>query len=70
MALNKSLEINTGNETISAVTVFDIRGRKVASQEELNTSVASLDLTGVASQVLIVQIKMTNGQIMTKKIVH
>jgi hypothetical protein len=67
---NKSIEINAGNETISTVTVFDIRGRIVASQEELNTSVASIDLTGVASQVLIVQIKMTNGQLMTKKVVH
>lgn len=67
---NKSIEINAGNETISTVTVFDIRGRKVAAQEELNTSVASFDLTGVASQVLIVQIKMTNGQLMTKKVVH
>ncbi|MBC8884204.1 lamin tail domain-containing protein [Flavobacterium piscinae] len=67
---NKSLEINAGSETISAITVFDIRGRKVASQEELNTSVASIDLTGLASQVLIVQIKMTNGQLMTKKVVH
>lgn len=67
---NNALEINAGNETISSVTVFDIRGRKVAAQEEVNTSVASLDLSGVASQVLIVQIKSTNGQLITKKVVH
>lgn len=67
---NKALEINAGNETISSVSVFDIRGRKVAAQEEVNTSAASLDLSGVASQVLIVQIKSTNGQLITKKVVH
>ncbi|WP_026711804.1 beta strand repeat-containing protein [Flavobacterium filum] len=67
---NNALEINAGNETISSLTVFDIRGRKVAAQEEVNTSVASLDLSGVASQVLIVQIKSTNGQLITKKVVH
>ncbi len=67
---NKALEINSGNETISSVSVFDIRGRKVAAQEEVNTSVVSLDLSGVASQVLIVQIKSTNGQLITKKVVH
>lgn len=67
---NKSIEINAGNETISTVTVFDIRGRKVAGQEEMNVSAASFDLAGVASQVLIVQIKMTNGQLITKKVVH
>lgn len=67
---NKALEINAGNETISSVTVFDIRGRKVAAQEEVNTSAASLDLSGVANQVLIVQIKTSNGQLITKKVVH
>ena len=67
---NKSIEINVGYETISTVTVFDIRGRKVAAQEEMNVSAASLDLAGVANQVLIVQIKMTNGQLITKKVVH
>lgn len=67
---NKALEINAGNETISSVTVFDIRGRKVAAQEEVNTSAASIDLSGVANQVLIVQIKTSNGQLITKKVVH
>lgn len=67
---NKALEINAGNETISSVTVFDIRGRKVAAQEEVNSSATSLDLSGVSNQVLIVQIKTSNGQLITKKVVH
>lgn len=67
---NKVLEINSGNETISSVTVFDIRGRKVANQEEVNTSATSLDLSAVSNQVLIVQIKTMNGQLITKKVVH
>lgn len=67
---NKALEINAGNETISSVTVFDIRGRKVANQVEVNSSSTSLDLSAVANQVLIVQIKSTNGQLITKKVVH
>ncbi|MFY7741864.1 MAG: fibronectin type III domain-containing protein [Flavobacterium sp.] len=67
---NKALEINAGNEIISSVSVFDIRGRKVAAQEEVNSSAASLDLSGVSNQVLIVQIKTSNGQLITKKVVH
>ncbi len=67
---NKALEINAGNEIISSVSVFDIRGKKVAAQEEVNSSATSLDLSGVANQVLIVQIKTNNGQLITKKVVH
>ena len=67
---NKTIEINTGTETIATVRVIDIRGSIVSELKAVNTNTLSIPLTQVANQVLIIQITGTNGQTISKKVVH
>ena len=67
---NKIIEINSGNELIQEVKVFDMRGRLIAQQSNVNASSTALTLAEVASQVLIVQITSDNGKVTSRKVVH
>jgi hypothetical protein len=67
---NKTIEINTRTETIATVRVIDIRGSLVSELKAVNTNTLSIPLTQVANQVLIIQITGTNGQTISKKVVH
>ncbi|WP_396152498.1 YDG domain-containing protein [Flavobacterium sp.] len=67
---NKIIEINSGNELIQEVKVFDMRGRLLAQQSNVNASSTALTLVEVASQVLIVQITSDNGKVTSRKVVH
>lgn len=69
-AKNKIIEINSGNELIKEVKVFDMRGRLLAQQSNVNASYASLTLVEVANQVLIVQITSDNGKVTSRKVVQ
>jgi len=67
---NKTIEINSGNEMMSSVKVFDIRGRIVAEKVAVNSTNTSINLISVANQVLIIQITAENGQTVSRKVVH
>ena len=67
---NKTIQINSGAITLTNVKVFDMRGRLVAEQNDVNMSSISIPLDRVANQVLIVQITSIDGQTSSKKVVH
>lgn len=67
---NKSIEINSGLESIATVRVVDIRGSVITEMKTINSNTLSIPLADVANQVLIVQITGINGQTISKKVVH
>ncbi len=67
---NKSIEINSGLESIATVRVVDIRGSVITEMKSINSNTLSIPLADVANQVLIVQITGINGQTISKKVVH
>ena len=67
---NEVLHIHSGNTEMKSVRIFDMRGRLIYEQKNLQTpSLAIKDLT-VAPQVLIVQITAANDQMVSKKVVY
>ncbi|UPQ77977.1 T9SS sorting signal type C domain-containing protein [Flavobacterium azooxidireducens] len=67
---DKTIQINSGLTTLTNVKVFDLRGRLLAEQNDVNASTVSIPLTQVENQVLIVQITSTDGQTTSKKVAH
>jgi hypothetical protein len=67
---NEVLHIHSGNMEMKSVRIFDIRGRLIYEQKNLQSlSLAIKDLT-VAPQVFIVQITAANDQMVSKKVVY
>ena len=66
---NQELVINTGNTTMSRVQVYDIRGRLLAEQTNINASETRLPLNA-ANEVLIVKITSDNNVTVSKKVVN
>jgi hypothetical protein len=54
---------------MNGVTVYDIRGRKLYEQGNINATEASISNLAVAKQVLIVAVNTVNGTV-TKRIVY
>lgn len=67
---NGVLTINAGDIIIKSVSVFDISGRLVVEQKELNTTTTSIKNIGGTQQVLILKITTADGTITTKKIIN
>jgi hypothetical protein len=64
----KVLNVTSVNQTIEKVVVFDISGRKVVEQQKVNATNTQLPLSGIARQMLLVQITTDLG-VFTKKVV-
>lgn len=65
---SKILNIESVNQTIENVAVYDISGRLVAQKSKINATTTELSLNGIAKQVLLVQISTDKG-VVTKKII-
>ncbi|WP_291127431.1 T9SS sorting signal type C domain-containing protein, partial [Flavobacterium sp. UBA7682] len=63
------LVINTGNVVMSAVKVFDIRGRLLSESKGINASQTTIT-AGQTNQVLLVQITSQEGPVVTKKVIR
>ncbi|MFN7015468.1 MAG: T9SS sorting signal type C domain-containing protein, partial [Bacteroidia bacterium] len=61
------LSINTGNVVMSSVNVFDITGRLLISEKNINASQVLLK-SGITSEILVVQITSNDGLKVTKKV--
>lgn len=63
------LKINSVKENITAVTVFDIRGRKLYGAKDIDAG--SMEINGLQAeqQVLIVNIESVNGAVVSKKVI-
>ncbi|WP_298139633.1 choice-of-anchor J domain-containing protein [Flavobacterium sp.] len=60
------LHINSGNKTMKELKVFDMRGRLIATKENIFSSETTLDL-GKTNQVLLIQITTDDLIVVTKK---
>jgi hypothetical protein len=66
---NETIHIATGTSVMTGVTVYDISGRKVYSQDNINNTQAAIKGLTAEQQVLIVQVDTTNGTV-SKRIVY
>lgn len=64
----KNMHVAVQNTTISEVKIFDMRGRLVKAATDVNDATFTADLSAVANQVLIVQVKTAEGEWLTRKI--
>ena len=61
--------INTGDFEMSAVKVFDVRGRLLVEKQGINATQTSIT-AGLSNEVLLVQIKTVDGAVVTKKVIR
>jgi hypothetical protein len=67
---NGVLNINSGRSLMKTIKVFDIRGRLLLEEKEINLTTTSLKNLKAEQQVLIVQIADYNGIVVSKKVVY
>ncbi|MGL2964929.1 GEVED domain-containing protein [Flavobacterium sp. RSB2_4_14] len=67
---NQALHINTGSVMMKTVTIFDIRGREIATQKQIGTTETVFTTLPTTQQVLLVRIEAENGEVVTKKVVY
>jgi hypothetical protein len=67
---NTGLHINTGTENMENVTIYDVRGREIASQKQIGNTITVFTTLPTTQQVLLVKIEGENGGIVTKKVVY
>lgn len=65
---NQSLVINSGAVEMKNVKVYDIQGRLLVEQKDVNAATAKLAISST-NQVLIVKVTSKEGTIVTKKVV-
>lgn len=66
---DNSININTGAIQMNSVAIFDVQGRKLMSQEQVNSSELMINTLVKSNQVLILQIKDENNTVVNKKII-
>jgi len=66
---SNEIVINAGNVVMSTVKVFDIRGRLLLDQRNINAKQTAVN-TGSANEVLLVQITSQEGITVTKKVIR
>lgn len=65
---NQNLVVNTGAIQMNNVKVYDIQGRLLVEQKDVNAATAKLAISST-NQVLIVKVTSKEGTIVTKKVV-
>lgn len=66
---NNQITIKSIIDKMTAVTIYDILGRKIVSKDNVIENEIIFNNVNAKNQALIVKIKLENGQIVTKKIV-
>ena len=64
---DSNLVIQSTGDLIKTVAIFDLRGRLITSQNEVNNSIITLPLN-INNQVLLVKVTSVNGVVVTKKV--
>jgi hypothetical protein len=67
---NAGLNINSGSENMVNVTIYDVRGRVLASQKQIGDTTTVFTTLPTTQQVLLVKIEGENGGTVTKKVVY
>lgn len=63
------ININAGSSLINVVTVYDIRGTKVYSQDNINNTQTAITNLTAEQQVLIVEVRTAKGKV-SKRVVY
>jgi hypothetical protein len=66
---NNDFVVNTGTIVMDSIKVFDIQGRLLQEKKGINASQTSMG-SGLANQVLLVQIISEDGVMVTKKVIR
>ena len=64
------LIVNSGTAVMETVTIFDIRGRQLATQKQIGGTTAVFTTLPKTNQVLLVKIEGADGVVVTKKVVY
>ncbi len=64
-----SLHLDAGQTVVSKVVLYDITGRKIYEEDNINKSATTFKLTGVDGRVLIAEIYTKHGKV-TKKVLY
>lgn len=67
---NKQIKINSSVEMIDKVQIYDLLGRSIYQKMNVNTSEFLISNLVSNHEVLLIKIKLQNGQTVTKKIVY
>ncbi|MCF6130238.1 T9SS sorting signal type C domain-containing protein [Flavobacterium sp. AS60] len=67
---NQGLYIDSGAVNMATVSIFDIRGRLLATQKQVDRTTTVFTTLPTTNQVLLVRIESENGAIVTKKVVY
>ena len=62
--------VNTGDAAIATIQVYDVLGKLVQELKNVKSSVATIDNLKATNQVVLVQVTLQNGSVITKKIVN
>ena len=64
------ININAGKKTIAAVKIFDIRGRLIYEEKDINSTATALNRFVAAHQTLIMQITSDENKVVSKKLIY
>lgn len=67
---NGALHIETGKTILKNVRLYDLRGRQLYEQKNLNATATSIKDFAVAKQTVLVQITTTENKVITKKVLY
>jgi hypothetical protein len=65
----KELKIKSGSENIKQVVIFDMLGKKVFEKEAINDTVFQASIAFLKDQIGIVKVSLTNGEVISKKVI-
>jgi len=68
-ASNNEIKMESGLQTIKSYTVYDVLGRVLANENEVNFKQKAINSIVKNNQALIVKVALENGQAVTKKII-
>ncbi|MFP5436573.1 MAG: T9SS sorting signal type C domain-containing protein [Bacteroidia bacterium] len=66
---NSAIYINSGNVLINGVTIYDIRGRKLYTQNDISATEATITGLAIEQQVLIIEVDTVKGK-KSKRIIY
>lgn len=64
------LKIKSQTEIISQIAVFDLLGRKVFEKTAINSNEFQTSAIRLSNQVVVVKVTLTNGEVISKKVVY
>jgi hypothetical protein len=67
---NKQIRINSAEETIDKVLVYDLAGKQIYHKTDVNSNELSISNLAASHQVLLVKTSLQNGRTVTNKIIY